>query len=596
MNWRNKFLGIGVLILLGCGEDSAPPPVNTVCEPFSKSCTDEGIPEECNALGTGYLPSEACEAGLVCEAGECVEETGPEGGDEPDTNEEEDSDASAECTLNADCEAAYADQLCITAVCEKGSCIPSDLDDGSSCAGGICLEGECIPIICEQGDTVCASDAGKSGGGLYTCGPLGTEFVKQADCDDGDACNGEEFCEAGTCLDGPELDCEDGNPCTLDDCETVTGCVYEEVIGPCEDGSACTVGDGCINGSCVGGVGISCDDGDLCTVDTCDDAEGCVNALIPEGDGCDDGNACTQGESCVSGICSGGAELDCTEGDDNPCLVFDCSPEQGCLTPQPVPDGFGCSDGLLCTVIDGCQNGECAGLQTMNCDDGDPCTADSCQEGSGCSSVLTEGLPCDDGDACTEQDQCTAEGVCQPLILAYSNSCGLPLNSTCAVSGQVGDEVVCTIRVARKHSAVPELTGLQFDLNYDGSLFQVQSFQQESCSEAECVISNLEEATFATGHGMGLNPPALADWVTGGKVLISLFGTPTPLNTAYLSVGGQAVGDSGLFDIVLRLDADISPLAPAYLEVTGIFASTADADLMITSMQDGIIVVNLALE
>ena len=84
--------------------------------------------------------------------------------------------------------------------------------------------------------------------------------------------------------------------------------------------------------------------------------------------------------------------------------------------------------------------------------------------------------------------------------------------------------------------------------------------------------------------------------MTGGKVLISLFGAPTPLNTAYLSVNGSTVGDAGLFDVVVRLEADISPLTPASLQLSGIFAATADADLMITSMLDGVIVVNLALE
>ena len=252
MGWINRFLGIAVLVLTGCGEESAPPPTATVCEPFEKQCSEDGVPQSANALGTGYLPSEACESGFTCESGECVGENSSEGGEETDAVVEEESDASESCTLNADCEAEYSGQPCVNAVCEKGECIPSAVDDGQSCPDGICLEGECIPTICEQGETVCAADAGKTGGGLYTCGPLGTEFVKQADCDDGDACNGSEYCEAGVCLDGEELDCEDGNPCTLDDCETVPGCVYEEVIGPCEDGSACTVGDGCINGSCVG--------------------------------------------------------------------------------------------------------------------------------------------------------------------------------------------------------------------------------------------------------------------------------------------------------------------------------------------------------
>ena len=78
------------------------------------------------------------------------------------------------------------------------------------------------------------------------------------------------------------------------------------------------------------------------------------------------------------------------------------------------------------------------------------------------------------------------------LSVVYSNSCGLPVDGTCAVSGAAGDEVVCTVRVARKHSAVPELTGLQFDVNYDPSLLAIVSLQQEVCGEDGCEVKDLE--------------------------------------------------------------------------------------------------------
>ena len=49
----------------------------------------------------------------------------------------------------------------------------------------------------------------------------------------------------------------------------------------------------------------------------------------------------------------------------------------------------------------------------MNCDDGDPCTSDSCDIGTGCENQPNTGLSCDDGDACTENDTCNSSGVCQ---------------------------------------------------------------------------------------------------------------------------------------------------------------------------------------
>jgi hypothetical protein len=69
-----------------------------------------------------------------------------------------------------------------------------------------------------------------------------------------------------------QLKCDDGNVCTLDDCDTNNQCL------PVEDHPL-----------------INCDDDDACTDDDCDPATGCVHEDIS--DSCDDGNACTA-DSC----------------------------------------------------------------------------------------------------------------------------------------------------------------------------------------------------------------------------------------------------------------------------------------------------------
>ena len=48
---------------------------------------------------------------------------------------------------------------------------------------------------------------------------------------------------------------------------------------------------------------------------------------------------------------------------------------------------------------------------------------------------------------------------------------------------------------------------------------------------------------------------------------------------------GSTVGDAGLFDVVVRLEADISPLTPPLSSRN--LRRNGDADLMITSMLDG---------
>ena len=75
-----------------------------------------------------------------------------------------------------------------------------------------------------------------------------------------------------------------------------------------------------------------------------------------------------------------------------------------------------CDDGDLCTIDDKCLLGKCVG-KPKACNDGNPCTADSCDPDTGqCRSVrLEDGTPCDDGDSLTENDACT-NGVCKGTL------------------------------------------------------------------------------------------------------------------------------------------------------------------------------------
>jgi hypothetical protein len=50
---------------------------------------------------------------------------------------------------------------------------------------------------------------------------------------------------------------------------------------PCEDGDACTTGEQCLAGLVCGGSGpLDCDDGNRCTADSCDSVTGCGHAVI----------------------------------------------------------------------------------------------------------------------------------------------------------------------------------------------------------------------------------------------------------------------------------------------------------------------------
>lgn len=114
------------------------------------------------------------------------------------------------------------------------------------------LEPECAPADCSDGNP-CTVDTCDTG----TCNHVNA--APGADCSDGDACNGDETCDyEGRCVGGAPIACDDGNPCTDDNCSPVTGCVHSNNADPCDDKEACTLDDTCSGGSCVGGAWVQC--------------------------------------------------------------------------------------------------------------------------------------------------------------------------------------------------------------------------------------------------------------------------------------------------------------------------------------------------
>ena len=71
-------------------------------------------------------------------------------------------------------------------------------------------------------------------------------------CQDNLMCNGKEKCEAGSCVAGAPMRCDDGSPCTMDSCEEFIGC-QNQLIDADHDGTASDT---------LGACGTDCDDTD----------------------------------------------------------------------------------------------------------------------------------------------------------------------------------------------------------------------------------------------------------------------------------------------------------------------------------------------
>jgi hypothetical protein len=185
--------------------------------------------------------------------------------------------------------------------------------------------------------------------------------------------------------------CSDGDPCTVDTCNTATGaCVRTNA---CEDHNDCT-SDLCS----ASGTGFSCsslprnfgtcEDGNPCTQGTRCFSGQCRSPLYTDFI-CSDSSACTGTDLCAAGVCSSGPPANCDDG--NSCTSDTCDVVLGC---RHVPNTNACDDGLACTVGDACLNGACVGTSACPCEDVDgdgflDCTVPGCQGGA---------VPCGDCD------------------------------------------------------------------------------------------------------------------------------------------------------------------------------------------------------
>lgn len=442
-------------------------------------CVDAPDVNRCGAGGDKCIN---CDTGdtctnFYCKGGQC--------GKDPVLDKDPCTDDSGTC---------WQGKCCTGCLDKNDACVPGDqptqcgvstakglvacqsCDDGNVCTGDTCQNGVCaakVPVAgaCDDGNACTVTDTCGNGTCTGTGAPkcddgnpctidacdakIGcthTTVEAGTSCDnDANACNGTAKCQGTQCVPIPAVDCDDSNPCTNDSCTPATGkCVYTNNTNPCSDNDVCTLVDQCSGGKCIGSGAPNCNDNEECTTDSCDKVKGCQHVGVADNTPCDDGNDCSTGDVCKSGKCSFVMGKDCNDND--PCTIDTCAANM-CTMPHPAAADHTPCVYDKCHYNSECLTGKCDQGTAVNCDDGNPCTADSCDGiaggNTGCKHVPVDGGDCSDNDACTSADKCSG-GKCvgTPVVCKALDAChkvGSCTNGSCN-DPRADDGTMCTTK------------------------------------------------------------------------------------------------------------------------------------------------------
>ncbi len=227
------------------------------------------------------------------------------------------------------------------------------------CRAGTCLQWP-TPGTCPSGqrcdaDGQCTASPGMDGGGIRDAQPDAPASVDPDAAAGTDAGREDSGCGEICPECNVDADCNDGNPCTLDECIRRGICAHRFI----DRGSACGGGNVCDgSGHCVQCVGnsqcsgitpycvanscvqcrspIHCNDANPCTDDRCM-SNACSNPFVPRGSACGGGRVCDGSGHCVQCVgdsqCSGATPYcDTTSNTCVECIVdTHCRPGEVCF-------------------------------------------------------------------------------------------------------------------------------------------------------------------------------------------------------------------------------------------------------------------------
>jgi hypothetical protein len=460
-----------------CDEDLGGCQVDvTACACETAATCDDA--NACNGLEICNTTTGYCEAGSAldcsskndaCHHGTCDKTTGACVGtavadgttcDDGNLCTRTDSCQKGTCTGASPLPCAALDQCHDAGTCDSktGACSNPSKANGTACddklacsTGDVCTGGTCggAARVCNDG-VACTVDGCSEASGGCTANTGACGCTKDADCSDGNACNGTETCNLKTltCVAGTAVSCAAASDaCNTGVCNPADGkCTAQPKPNgtTCTDGNACTQTDACQSGRCVGANPVACPAPDQChNTRVCNSGTGaCSNPPKGTGTLCNDGLFCTSGDACnAAGVCTGSAVV-CNDG--IACTTDACTEAAGRCVSTPTTcqctKDADCSDGNACTGIETCNLGNftCVAGTVVDCSRlTNTCNTGTCNTTTGaCSAVPKTGAACNDSNACTATDTCSAAGVCTG---AGAVACAQPANqcqqATCVAPG-----------------------------------------------------------------------------------------------------------------------------------------------------------------
>ncbi|MCA9549860.1 MAG: hypothetical protein KC933_07490 [Myxococcales bacterium] len=359
-------------------------------------------------------------------------------------------------------------------VCEAGRCNHDHNDEtcerGCDDATGTCRGDPCAGVVCNTPPSGCyfAQGTCREGACEYMVNNAGT-------CDDNKPCTTGDRCQEGMCV-GDQTVC-DTPPDAL--CLDASTRRFWNAQGTCNmQNGACEYMQqdqqcpfGCQDGACLGDpcIGVVCN---TPPSGQCFEQMGtCTNGVCQYGTvpgSCNDADPCTSNDTCNNGACTGTPQA-CTTPPAAVCTgsnmleVYDMAGTCSGGACEYTASTITCDDNDVCTVGDNCAAGACRSGALNPCNDGNACTADSCDPVGGCVHTPISGSACTTNSAECPTGTCSA-GTCLPTagvacVATYEVCLGLIDQDVAGVCSGSGE---CVVSQAPPQFICPGCNGLCF--------------------------------------------------------------------------------------------------------------------------------------